>query len=159
MKKSIWFLVVISSLALVCPALAQPGAGGGRGPRLYNPQTVTTVKGTVERLEQLPSMGPGAGRGAMYRDVLLKTAKGPILVHLGPSWYLNQQKVSIMVGDPMEATGSQVTLNNRPAIIAKTITIKGKTLTLRDDQGLPAWRGSGRGMGPGGGRGGGPGGR
>jgi hypothetical protein len=157
MKKSVLFLVLLSSVALICPALAQPGAGGGRGPQLYNPQTVTTVKGKVERLEQLPSMGRGGGRGMMYNGVLLSTAKGPILVRLGPTWYMSQEKFTIMTGDPMEVTGSQVTLNNQPAIIAKEVTVKNKTLKLRDDQGLPVWRG--RGMGPGRGRRGGPAGR
>jgi hypothetical protein len=154
MKKAVLFLVLISSLALACPVLAQPGAGGGMGPRLYNPQTVTTLKGTVERLEQLPSMGRGGGRGMMYNGVLLSTAKGSILVHLGPTWYMSQEKFAVMTGDPMEVTGSRVTLNNQPAIIAKEITVKNKTLKLRDDQGLPVWRGRGRG--PGRGRGGGP---
>lgn len=159
MKKSRVFLVIIFSLALACPGLAQPGSsggmgmGGGMGPRLYNPQTVTTVKGTVENLEEL-SMGPGGGMGMKYREILLKTDKGSLMVHLGPIWYLDQQKFAVKVGDTLEVTGSQVTLNNQPAIIARDVKTNGKTLKLRDDQGMTAWRGMGRGrMGQEGGRG------
>lgn len=158
MKKSVLSLVIISSLILVCPLWAQMGPGGGMGPRLYNPETVTTVKGTVEKLEEL-SMGRGSGMDMKFREILLKTDKGSIMVHLGPIWYIDQQKFAVKAGDTLEVTGSQVTLNNQPAIIARDIQINGKTLKLRDDQGLPTWRGMGRGsgMGPGGGQGKGPG--
>jgi hypothetical protein len=163
MKKIMVFSAIVISLALVCPALAQPGPGGGMGmgggmgPRLYNTQTVTTVKGIVEKLEEL-NMGRGGGMGMKFREILLKTDKGSIMVHLGPIWYLDQQKFAVKTGDTLEVTGSQVTLNNQPAIIAKNVTVNGKTLKLRDDQGVPVWRGMGRGsvMGPGGGQGKGP---
>ena len=156
MKKLLLFLVLISSLALACPVLAQPGPGsgrgmGGRGFLLYNPQTVTTLKGTVEKVEEV-SMGH---RGWMVREMFLKTANKSIMVFLGPSSYLDQQNFAVKTGDSVEVTGSQVTLENLPTIIAKDVTVNGKTWKLRDDQGVPFWRGTG----PGGGRGGGPAGR
>ena len=157
--KKIMVLLAVASLALACPVLAQPGPGGGMGmgggmgPRLYNPQTVTTVTGTVEKLEEL-SMGGNGGMGMKFRELLLKTDKGNLMVHLGPSWYLDQQKFAVKAGDTVEVTGSQVTLNNQPAIIAREIKANGQTMKLRDDQGIPAWRGMGRGgMGQGGGQG------
>jgi hypothetical protein len=164
-KKFMFSWVLISSLILVCPVLAQPGPGGGMGmrggmgPMLYNPQTVTTVKGAVEKLEELPSMGRGSGQGMMYQGVALKTDKGSLMVHLGPGWYLDEQKFAVKTGDTLEVTGSQVTLNNQPAIIARDVKVNGKTLKLRDEQGIPAWSrmGRGPGMGPGGGSGMGPG--
>jgi hypothetical protein len=177
MKKIMGLLVILTALALACPALAQTGpgggmgsAGGGRGmgmgggmgPMLYNPQTVTTVTGQVEKLEDLPSMGRGGGQGMQYRGVLLKTDQGSLMVYLGPGWYLDEKKFAVKVGDTVEATGSKVTLNNQPALIAREVKVKDATLKLRDDQGLPVWRGMGRGPGggpgmtPGGGQGMGP---
>jgi hypothetical protein len=144
MRKFRLWLILLISLVLVCPALAQmgPGRGGrGMGPRLYNPQTVTTVKGTVAKLEEM-SMGR---RGMVVRNVILKTAKGNFLVHLGPTWYLEQQKFPLKAGDTLEVTGSQVILNNQPAIIAKDAVANGKTLKLRDASGIPVWRGRGAG--------------
>jgi hypothetical protein len=159
-KILIWSVMILV-LALGGPALAQPGTGGGMSLRLYNPQTVTTVKGAVEKLEELPSMGRGGGRGMIYRGALLKTDKGSLMVHLGPAWYLDQQKFALQAGDTLEVTGSQVTLNHQPAIIARDVKVAGKTLKLRNDQGIPVWRrpGRGGGMGPGGGQGRGSGGR
>jgi hypothetical protein len=158
MKKLPALIVIIMFLA--GPGLAQPGPGGGMGrgmgPMLYNPQTVTTVTGQVEKLEEL-----SMGRNMAFREVLLKTDQGSLKVHLGPGWYLDEKKFAVQVGDTVSATGSQVTLNNQPALIAREVTVKGTTLKLRDDQGLPLWRGMGRGgmgQGPGGGQGMGPGG-
>ena len=128
---------------------------------LYNPQTVTTVTGQVEKLEDLPSMGRGGARVCSTAALLLKTDQGSLMVHLGPGWYLDEKKFAVQVGDTVSATGSKVTLNNQPALIAREVTVKGTTLKLRDDQGLPLWRGMGRGgmgQGPGGGQGMGPGG-
>jgi len=170
MIKIIVLLVLVISLALAAPLLAQPGPGGGMGmgggmgPRLYNPQTVTTVSGTVAKLEEL-NMGPSGGMGMAFRELRLKTDKGDLLIHLGPIWYLDQQKFAVKVGDKLEVTGSQVTLNNQAAIIAKDVMMNGKIMKLRDDQGMAAWRGMGRGSmgkgqgggrGPGGGQGKGP---
>jgi hypothetical protein len=157
-KKTTVFLVIFVSLVLVGPALAQLGGGmgmgGGMGGRLYNPQTVTTVTGQVEKLEDLPSMGMGGGRDMQYQGVTLKMDQGNIMVHLGPGWYLDEKKFAVKAGDTVEATGSKVTLNNQPALIAREVKVKGTTLKLRDDQGLPVWRGMG--SGPGGGPGKGP---
>jgi hypothetical protein len=154
MKKTTLFLVIFVSLALTGPALAQPGGGGmgmggGMGGRLYNPQTVTTVTGQVEKWEDLPSMGMGAGQGMKFRGITLKTDQGSLMVHLGPAWYLDEKKFAVQAGDTVEATGSKVTLNNQPALIAREVTVQGATLKLRDDQGLPLWRGRGRGPGVG----------
>jgi hypothetical protein len=154
MQKIKGVLVIALAMALACPALAQPGPGGGgpgmgmgggMGPRLYNPQTVTTVKGQVEKLEEVTM-----GRNMAIREVILKTDQGSLKVHLGPGWYLDEKKFVLKAGDTVEVTGSKVTLNNQPALIAREVQVNGATLKLRDDQGLPVWRGMGPGTGPGG---------
>lgn len=161
MHRLVLFLALVISLALVCPGLAQPVPGGGqRGMdgRLYNPQTVTTVKGQVEKLEALPGMGPGGGPALQFQSVVLKTTQGSLMVHLGPGWFLDEKKFAVKAGDTLEATGSKVTLNNQPALIAREVKVNEQTLILRDAQGFPVWRCLGR-WGPGQGLGGGPAGR
>jgi hypothetical protein len=161
-KRLLALMIAIISIALACPVLAQPGPGGaggtepggGPGPglghrrvlgfsrseaffmRTYNPQTVITVKGAVVSLTLLRG-GPGAMRRAV-----LKTEQGNLTVYLSPDWYLNQEKISLKTGDHLEVTGSKVTLGQEPAIIAKDLKkAGGKTIKLRDDQGVPAWLG------------------
>ena len=65
-------------------------------------------------------------------------------MHLGPSWYLDEKKFAVKAGDTVSVTGSKVTLNNQPALIAREVRVNSTTLKLRDDQGLPVWRGQAR---------------
>jgi hypothetical protein len=104
---------------------------------MYDPQTVTTVKGAVESLGTMP---PIRVWGAI-RSAVLKTDQGNITVYLSPDWYLAQEKISLKPGDPMEATGSKVTMGEQPAVIAKDLKVGGQTITLRDGQGVPVWAG------------------
>lgn len=146
-------LVIALALALAGPALAQPGPGGGMGrgmgPVSYNPQTVTTVTGPVEKLADLPSLGRGGGKGMQHRGVLLKTDQGSLMVDLAPAWFLNEKKFVVQAGDTVSATGSKTTLDNQPGLIAREVTVNGTTLKLRDEQGVPVWQGAGRGGGMG----------
>jgi hypothetical protein len=163
MKKIKGFMVIALALVLAGPALAQPGPGGGRGggmgPTVYNPQDVTTVTGQVEKLADLASQGRGGGKAMEYRGVLLKTDQGNLMVNLAPVWFLSEERFVIRSGDKVSATGSKVTIDNQPGLIAREVTVKGRTLKLRDEQGVPVWRkvGSGGGMGQGVKPGGGPG--
>jgi hypothetical protein len=164
--KGILVIALAMTVALAWPALAQvqPGGGMGRGmgPAVYNPQTVTSVTGQVEKLAELPSLGRGGGKGMQYRGVLLKTDQGSLMVDLAPGWFLNEKKFVVNAGDTVSATGSKVFLDNQPGLIAREVTVNGTTLKLRDEQGLPVWHGAGRGGGmgqgmkPGGGPGQGP---
>jgi len=166
MKKIKGFMVIALALALAGPALAQTRPGGGMGtgmgPLVYNPQTIATVTGTVEKLADLPSLGRGGGKGMQHRGALLKTDQGSLMVDLAPAWFLNEKKVVVEAGDTVSATGSKVTLDGQPGLIAREVTVNGTTLKLRDEQGVPVWQGAGRGGGmgqgmkPGGGIGQGP---
>ena len=116
-------LVIGLCLALAAPALAQPGGGQGMGARtrpghaawapaaawgmMYNPQTVTTIQGTVE------SLGPQRPSRMQHESWIIKTDQGNITVHLGPTRYMNQQQMSLNPGDAVEVTGSKVEMRGR----------------------------------------------
>ena len=123
MQKLKGFMVITLAMALAGPALAQPGPGGGmgrgKGPVAYNPQAVTSVTGQVEKLEELPSLGRGGGKGMQHRGVLLKTDQGSLMVDLAPAWYLNDKKFVVQAGDTVSATGSKAMLDNQPGLIAR----------------------------------------
>jgi len=86
--------------------------------------------------------------GRRPTTLVLRTDQGSLEVHLAPAWYLQQQNITLKAGDPLEVTGSQVTLENKPIIIAREITVDGRVLKLRDEQGLPLWRRGGPGARP-----------
>ena len=41
----------------------------------------------------------------------------------------------------MEVTGSKVTVSGKEYVVAREVVKDGKTLTLRDKTGIPAWAG------------------
>lgn len=126
-------------------AVAQPrlGRGAGRAARagLYNVATVETVSGVVQRVEQVKGKGRGKSHGI---HLLLKTEKEEIAVHLGPEWYVEKQPLKIAPQDQIEVRGSRVTYDGKPAIIAADVKKGDQVLKLRDDAGIPVWRGQGR---------------
>jgi len=105
--------------------------------------------------------------GMQVHGLLLKTDKGNITVQLGPPAYVRKQGFDLKQGDSLEVTGSQVTRDGQPLLLAAQMKKDGQTLKLRDEQGVPLWQeeehhGRGSGGGGWGGKGsggGGPGGR
>jgi hypothetical protein len=144
-------LIGIFALVLTATAWAQPGMGQGRGQgrgwgggdpysRMFDPKTVETLSGEVVSVDQAAS-GRSMASGVHFT---LKTEKETVPVHLGPSWYLEKQAVTIAPGDKVEVTGSRITYQGKPAIIAAEVKKGGQVLKLRDATGVPAWAGQGR---------------
>jgi alanine racemase len=132
-------------------AWAQPGMGSGGGQgrgyvagdpysRMYNPKTVETLGGEVVSVDKF-----APGRKMSYGvHFTLKTDKEAIPVHLGPSWYMEKQAVVLASGDKVEVTGSRITYEGNPTIIAAEVKKGGQVLKLRDATGVPVWAGQGR---------------
>lgn len=104
--------------------------------RQYNLNTVETISGEVtevvyNRSKKNPNM--------MGVHLVVKTGTETIPVHLGPAWYIEEQE-SFEKGDQLTITGSRITFNNNPAIVAASIQRGDMILRLRDQQGFPAWR-------------------
>ena len=141
--KSWMSLLMGASLAFTfanMAALAQ-GRGYGTGMSMYDPKTEVTVKGTIEDVQQLTGR-----RGWSGTHLVLKTDAATFDVHVGPSSYIAQQKFAFAKGDMIEVIGSKVTIADKQALLAREITKDGKTLVLRNAQGVPQWsRGQRRG--------------
>jgi hypothetical protein len=144
MKKTRTIVAVTCLLALVSSGIAFAQAGPGRygqtAGRMYNPKTVETLTGEVVAVNRIPS-GKGRAGGV---HLMLKLDKEEIDVHLGPQWYVDQQPMKVMAKDHVEVRGSRVLLEGKPVIIAAEVKKGDQVLKLRDDAGLPLWRGKGR---------------
>lgn len=109
------------------------------GTRLYNPATETTMKGTVEKVITT------TGRHGMQGIHLMMQSDNPVReVHVGPAAYVAKNGFEFSAGDQIEVTGSRVNLDGTDVILAREIKKDGKTLTLRNSQGIPDWSGGGR---------------
>ncbi len=105
--------------------------------RLFNPQTVGSVSGEVEKVDTIVPM-KGMSSGV---HLIVKTDQGTISVHLGPAWYIQRQDVKIVPGDKVEITGSRITFQGQPTIIAADVKKGTEILRLRDQNGFPVWSG------------------
>ncbi len=129
--------IVIAMLVLTLGFVAV--AQGQRGMGNYDPKTELKIKGTVEDVQQQ------AGKnGQMGTHLTLRTDSGELPVHVGPSAYIANQKFSFAKGDEIEVLGSKVSIGGKEAVIAREITTQGKTLVLRNAQGIPEWAGGPR---------------
>lgn len=153
MKRTPMILAALISFAVIVlttAAHAQMGmhwkGSGGWGPgsqygRMYNPTTVETISGEVQRVDLISPM-KGMSQGV---HLAVKTDQGPISVQLGPAWFIENQDMKIQPGDKVEITGSRIVFQGKPAIIAKEVKKGNEVLALRDQNGFPVWSGMGRG--------------
>jgi len=150
MKKTGTLAVVtlIPIILFAAESFAQPAKGmkwygsGGWGPgtqygRLFNPKTVEPISGEVVSVHTItPFKGMSSGV-----HLMVKTDQETISVHLGPAWYVQRQDIKIVPGDKVEITGSRITYQGKPAIIAAEVKKGDEILKLRDINGLPVWSG------------------
>lgn len=111
--------VLTASLAFGAPWKGWRGSGGwGMGSsynRMYNPATTETISGEILRVEKITPV-----KGMYYAiQMVVKTDKESIPVHLGPGWYIERLDTKLAKGDTVEVKGSRVTVNGKPAIIAE----------------------------------------
>ena len=149
MKKIVALMTTLSLLGLLssCALISQPptmkrGSGGwGMGSpyqRLYKSKTVTTITGEVVAIDSVKPMG-GMSGGVHLK--IRTPKKETISVHLGPSWYLDNQDVSLKAKDKIQVKGSKVTFSGKPTLIATEVKKGDQTLVLRDANGVPVWSG------------------
>lgn len=111
------------------------GRGWQRGGPVYDPDSVTTLTGKVTAVEMEPS-GPGRAGGV---HVTLQAEGKQTVVHLGPSWFLEQQGFKAAKDETLAVTGSLVTSGEETYLIAREVKKGEKSLVLRNEQGFPAW--------------------
>ena len=104
---------------------------------MYNPNTVETIRGKVVRTNAFTPMS-GMGQGM---QLLVRTGDQTVPVHLGPSWYIDNQGFQVAPGDEVKVTGSRVNFAGGPAMMASLVRHGGKVLKLRENNGIPAWSG------------------
>jgi hypothetical protein len=123
----------ITKLVITAVAITSAlGLSSAVAQRKYDPKTVETVQGKVLSVEKTQQRGRGI-------HLMLQTDKETISVHLGPSWYIDKQTQKIEANDTITVTGSRVTIDGKPAIIAAEVKKGNEVLKLRDNNGVPAW--------------------
>ncbi|MCK9376727.1 MAG: hypothetical protein M0P73_11315 [Syntrophobacterales bacterium] len=141
-KKLILIVCVVGLLALLLAPqdYAQqqvPPAAPEKAARLYNPQAVETLVGTVSAVNRVTPKRPGRPARVM---MLLNTGQGTVKVHLGPADYLDRQALKLAAGDRVEVRGVRLTRPRVTLFMAGSVTKDGQVLQLRDEAtGRPLW--------------------
>jgi hypothetical protein len=127
-------LFTAATLLVLVPlvAAAQRPAGTPKYKPVYDQATEVTVKGTVETVTQHEGRRGGSGT-----HLALKTEEETFDVHVGPSWYLTQNKISFAKGDQVEVVGSKIKIGDANALVAREIKKGGQTITPRNAHGVP----------------------
>jgi hypothetical protein len=132
-------VIFAATLFVLClPRAAGPAPlqGGDQAPR-YDKSTEVTLSGTVKSVQQIEE---GRGwRGIGGTHIILETAQETIEVHLGPSTFLAEQKLTLAASDTVAIVGSRVKVSGADAVIAREIRKGTQTVTLRDENGIPKW--------------------
>jgi sporulation protein YlmC with PRC-barrel domain len=106
----------------------------------FDPQQVTTVKGTVESVgsfrpdDDVPGIADGLRLRVRTEDDQVVT------VYAGPRHYAQQHEFFVRAGDEITVTGSKAQIGWRPVLIAAQIQSEERTLLLFDRQGRPLWQ-------------------
>jgi hypothetical protein len=77
------------------------------------------------------------------QGLVLRTDKGNITVQLGPPWYVRKQGFTLQKGDTLVITGSKVTVDEKTVLLAAEVKKNDQTLKVRDEKGVPLFRGQG----------------
>jgi len=138
MKKAMLLIFVVLGTTVLS---GQRGNGGwGQNSnygRMFSPSTIETLTGSIVAVERIvPESKMSYGL-----HLKLKTEKGVVSVHLGPTWYLDNQEIQFKEGDKVVVEGSRITFNSAPAIIAIYVEKDDQVLKLRDPSGYPVWNG------------------
>ena len=93
------------------------------------------VRGEVISVEKV-----GCGQGRRHGvHLLLQTAEGRVVVNLGPSWFVESQRMKVQPRDRIKVAGARVSCDGKPTLIATVVRKGDERLRLRGRDGTPRW--------------------
>jgi sporulation protein YlmC with PRC-barrel domain len=109
---------------------------------IFDPKSIKKISGQVIKVDQvIPKSGIIS---QMEIELIVYVGrKDAVPVYLGPEWYIGgpNRRTPFKSGDEVTVTGSWITSEGPPFMIASSITQGKETLRLRDKDGTAAWIG------------------
>ncbi|MEJ2095646.1 MAG: hypothetical protein P8Y38_00575 [Deltaproteobacteria bacterium] len=124
------------------------GYGLGMYPRLdpfakiFDAESIREISGEVIKVERVipgvESLAP-----VQIKITVLVDRREPVPVYLGPSWYVagREGRIPFKSGDEVTVTGSWITSQKKPFMIALQVSKGGSAFRLRHKDGMPIWSG------------------
>lgn len=108
--------------------------------KLYSEDAVQVVKGII-----LDTTAIRVKDGAEFMQMDVETEQGPVRVHLGPTWYMNEyhDRFDVNKGRLVTAVCSPAIVDGRQVLVAAELTNADghQRMRLRHPDGTPAWVG------------------
>ncbi len=131
----------LSAVLLYAQESLASGAGQGFAPAGFGPAYDTgheiTVGGSIHEIVTKHEIGAPAGM-----HLLVSAPQGVVDVHLG-SFLSAETKSALLVGAPVEILGAMNSLRGKNYLLARQITVGGRTIKIRSARGLPMLDSSG----------------
>ncbi|MGA7770490.1 MAG: hypothetical protein WCA27_30185 [Candidatus Sulfotelmatobacter sp.] len=102
---------------------------------VYSASNERTVQGVVQDVQEFYC--PISGDVGTH--LLVKAEDGTFQVHVGPTRFLNDNKLSVSKGDQIQVVGSRIIYHGQEALIARTVVRGNQTLAFREPNGKPMW--------------------
>ena len=106
--------------------------------RLYNPAEMDRIKGTVQKVTKIVPM-PGMSPGVAL--IIRESKSETTMVHLCPTWYIDQKSTGLKKGDKVKIRGAWVEIDDKYVFMASKIK-KGDYFELKvrlTKDGKPFW--------------------
>jgi hypothetical protein len=123
-------LCVVVAVLAGAQTAASSGVPRGLGP-VYDAAHEVTVEGTIQQVVTQPAVGSPAGW-----HVMVAGPQGLVDAHLG-AFLSEQTKSRLINGAPVQIVGAMLSLNGRDFLLARQLTVGGRTVILRSAHGLP----------------------
>lgn len=103
--------------------------------KLFDIKTIKNVSGEILKIE------PFSPNRLMCNGVhiLIRTEDRELSVHLGPQWFVDEQKVVLRYGMPINVKGSIINLDGASVMIAIEVVTEEGVMKLRKSDGTPYW--------------------
>src|SRR5262249_26967757 len=105
----------------------------------YDPATVIDIMGRITDVWEVPPYFPLEGL-----HLAVKSGSETLDVYVGPADFVKIFGVTFVKGDKIEVIGSRVMFGDGDIVLAAEIRIADMTMLLRDKDGVPYWRDSGK---------------
>jgi sporulation protein YlmC with PRC-barrel domain len=110
--------------------------------KIFDPKSMKKVNGQVIKVDQVIPKS-GSIFQMQIELIVYVDRKEAVPVYLGPDWYIGgpNRRSPFKLGDEVTVTGSWITSQGLPFLIASSVTKGNETLQLRDKEGIPVWKG------------------
>jgi len=77
--------------------------------------------------------------GTVGSHIAVRGVTETVEVHMAPAAFMKENGMVIKQGEKVEITGVKVTFNGKPAMLAKSVSVRNEVFYFRDDKGRPLW--------------------